>query len=39
MTTLVTSNEEINYITKIVKSGFLLKCISKKIANEVKQRK
>ena len=42
-TTLIISNEEMNYIMKIVKpiaeSGLLTKCVTKTIKNEVKDQK
>ena len=43
MTTLIISNEEMNYIMKIVKSleesGFLIKGVSGTIKNEAKEQK
>ena len=42
-TTLIISNEEMNYIMKIVKpiaeSGLLTKCVTKTTKNEVKDQK
>ena len=42
-TTLIISNEEVNDITKIIKSleksGLLIKCVSETIKNEGKEQK